>query len=259
MKKITKILLVGATIASTTTAGITHSNSLKFENEKNKIFKKLKETSLNYDKLQLENKKLSKRIITEINRIIILTDSVKHLDKTLKEDKLKLSKTILLSKNLSLQNNNLTSRNRNLNSKIIKAKKKILTTKASVMDIKESITAPIFVSNLETTLVKKKTRGGFTKTTDYTKIDGFKSKFSLTNNDLTNNSEKKKISLILSNLNNRTISYSNEVEVKFEKKFLDISTIIEVDREKVIPGDYEIAILIDNKKIESSNIKIDIN
>lgn len=257
MKTITKTLLVGATIASTATAGVTHSNSLKFENENNKLVKKIKEISIDYEKLHTQNKKLSKRVITEINRIMALTDSVKHLDRTLREDKLKLSQTILLTKNLSLENNNLTSRNKNLNKKITKVKDDILTTKASMLEIKESITAPVFVSNLETTLVKKKTRGGYTKTANYTKIDGFKSKFTITNNGLSNNSENRKILLTLSNLNDKTISYSNELEVKFNKKFLDISTIIEVEREKVISGDYELAILIDHKKIESSNIKID--
>lgn len=262
MKKTTKALLIGVTLTSTITAGITGSNSMTHKNRNIELAKELKESFDNYDKLHNENKKLSKRVISEINRIMTLSDSVKYLDESLKKNQLALSDKIILSKNLTPKIKKETSRtkrvtNSELNSTYNKLNSEILKSQQGILDVKKSITEPIFISNIETTPMKKKIRGTFAETGNYKKIDGFKTEFQILNNTITNSS--KKVSLKLSNSEDKTLNYTNELELDFNKKIIDVIAFIEVERKQIIAGNYKLVVLVDNKEIKSSNIQIEIN
>lgn len=264
MKKVTKALLVGVTLTSTITAGITSSNSVTHKNRNIELTKELKESFESYDKLHTENKKLSKRVISEINRIMTLSDSVKHLDESLKKNNLALTDKIILSKDLSSKNKKITSRNKNLNNKVSenddlnskynKLNSEISKAKQEILDVKNSITSSIFISNIETTPMKKKIRGNFVKTGNHKKIDGFKTKFQIINNNISNSS--KTVSLKLSNSENKTLNYTNEIELDFNKKIIDVVAFIEVERKQITSGKYDLIVFVNNKKIKTSNIEI---
>ena len=70
-------------------------------NKKKELQQKLDKTKAKQRKLAIKNKKLSKRIISEINKIISLKDSVDELDNNLQKDKNALTKKTYLTKKLS--------------------------------------------------------------------------------------------------------------------------------------------------------------
>lgn len=260
MKPITKALLIGATVASTATAGVIQNTSLTHQKENILLSERLKESSTNYDKLQLRNKKLSKRVIAEINRIMTLSDSIKHLDQSIKEERTQLSHKILLAKKIKSKNKTLTSRQKKASiqsgEKMTKVESDILTAKTNVLEIKESIVKPLFISDVATSLMKKKIRGGYAITGNRKKIDGFKTHFQILNNNYPNQVSEKKITLNLHNLNDESVSYSHQMNLDFDQKFIEVSAIIQVERKEIISGNYELVISIDNEKIKSSNIQI---
>lgn len=275
MKRATKIALVGVSIASTLAAGITNSNATEKNIENTELTKKLKESSENYDKLLLQNKKLSKRVITEINRILTLSDSIKGLDESLKQNKLdllSLSDKITLSENYT--NRPLTSRSSNtatINSrtnkptlissiddsplKLTKNKQEVLLdSKNKIIAFKKSIIEPIYIEKITITPMKKKTRSGFTETANYKKIDGFQAKFQILNNNISNT--VKKFSLKLVSHNDETLLFSHELELKLDKRFLDVEALLKVKRKQITTGTYKLMVLADNKTVKSTNIAI---
>lgn len=217
------------------TTAILYNNSLKHKNEKKELVEKLDKANVAYDKLHLENKKLSKRVINEINRIIVLSDSVKTLDETIQEDKAKLSLKPLIE---DLKN---------------EERKTSITNDSN--DVSET---PLFASILETTFMQKNIEGAYIKTTDYNKINGFQTKFEILNNHVAENSDEKKVVVSYTYTKDRSISFSKELNIKPDKESLEVVTIVKVDRKYIVSGVYEVAISINGKKIRSTNIIINI-
>lgn len=242
MKKITKLALVGVTIASTIAAGVTNSNSLKQLNKCNELSLELKKSFINYDKLLLQNKKLSKRVVTEINRILSLSDSIKGLDQNLKKNELDLlTLSAILEK----------SKSKRLSSRASK-----LNNKHKLVEIKQSITKPIYIENIDITPMRKRIRGGFTETGNYKKIDGFKTNFQILNNNISNSN--KRVILKLTNSEDTSINYKNEVELNFDQHFLQVDAVLKVERKKITSGNYKLIVLVDNTIIKTSNIDINL-
>lgn len=232
MNSITKILLISLVIILAGTTAIFYNNSVNHKNEKEELIDKLEKANIAYDKLHLENKKLSKRVINEINRIIVLSDSVKTLDETIQEDKLKLSLKPLID---DLKN---------------ESQKTSITSSSNA--------TPLYASIMETTPMQKNTEGVYIRTSDYNKIDGFKTKFELLNNHIAENSDEKKVVVSYTYTKDRSISFSKELQIKPDKKSLEVITTVEVDRKYIISGVYEVAISVDGEKIRSTNIIINI-
>lgn len=257
MKRTTKIVLIGATIASTVAAGVTNSNATTQIIKNTELTRKLKESSNNYDKLLAQNKKLSKRVITEINRILTLTDSIKGLDQSLKKNKLdllNLSSKIILSEKSNLKNKTLTSRSSTSDIKLTRAKQEVFDTTNKIIEFKQSIIAPIYIENINIAPMKKKIRSGFTETANYKKIDGFKTKFQILNNNISDSN--KKISLKLISPEDKTLVFTHELDLKFDQKFIDVDVILQVKRKKIISGNYKLIVSIDKEAIKSTNITI---
>lgn len=253
MKITIKLLLIGATLASTTIAIISNSKLKEQKIENHKMVQKLESTENNLKKQSLKNKKLSKRVIKEINKIINLNDSVKDLDENLKEDQEKLlSKTQIAEK--------LSSKNKKLRQKALKAEhleKEIHKSKKEILAAKKEISAAkqLKVSNIVTTIMRKKKNGAFTQTLNNKKIDAFKTNFQILNNEIAN-SGKKKIYLKIYNSKNQSLKFTDELNVEYNNKNIDIVSIIEVERSEIVTGNYEIIAYIDNKKVKSSSISV---
>jgi len=255
MKKTFKILLIGATITSSAIAisKSTSINNLKVElaskqRENNSLINKLEHSSSNLIALNQKNKKLSKRVVNEINTIISLKDSVEGLDENLKNDKKKLAQK--------------TYKTRKLLRERKKLKKEILKTKELGKDKnteakKETSTVKkLNVTNIETTLMRKKFNGSFVKTVNAKKVDAIKTNFKILNNN-TIKSGKKKVSISVFNSKDKTLAFNDILEVHYNNENLDVTSIIEVERKKIEKGTYNIIAYIDGKEVNSSYAYID--
>ena len=245
MNKTLKILLVGVTITSSAIAinkNIT-LNELKLElaskqEENTNLTNKLEHSSDNINKLNQKNKKLTKRVVNEINKIISLKDSVDNLGENLKEDQKKLAQKDYWTKRLLREKKWL--------------KKEIQKNKKAKKNKKESSkTNKLNVTKIETTLMRKKYNGSFVETDNSKKIDAFKTNFKILNNK-TAKSGKKKINISVFNSKNKNLAFNDVLEIDYNNENLDVISIIEVERKKIERGTYNIIAYIDGKEVNSS-------
>lgn len=238
-KKIFPALLIVATIFSAL-YGLKKNNdysTIKSKlkesvEQKEELQQKLDKTKAKQQKLAIKNKKLSKRIISEINKIISLKDSVNELDNDLQKDKYALTEKTYLTKKLSNKVNYLAT-------KIDKAK-----------SLKTNIS--------EVATMKKRSNGKFTKTSNKNKVDAFKISFQVLENEIAS-SEKKRISIQVLDPENNIIKakilssskkniankYSDELIIDYNNELLDVVSLIEVERENIKTGKYNIIIFIE--------------
>lgn len=250
MKTTLKLLLIGVTISSSVIAinKNTIVNNLKTElaskqKENKKLSNKLAHSSSDISNLNTKNKKLSKRVIKEINKIISLQDSVDSLDETLKEDQKKLAKKTSTAKRLAKEK-------RWLKKEISKAKQLTKETKQKIV-LNNSYQENLNTTNIETTLMRKRNNGSFVKTFNTNKIDAIKTNFKILNNQIAE-SGKKKINISVFNSKNKKLAFNDILEIDYNNENLDVTSIIEVEREKIEKGTYNIIAYIDGKKVNSS-------
>lgn len=202
--------------------------------QKKELQKKLDKTTTNYEKLYNKNKKLSRRVISEINKIISLKDSVNELDLDLKKDKKALTKKANLTKSLTNKINNLA----------------LEVNKAKLLK----------ASNINVLTMRKKNNGKFTKTTNTKKIDAFKINFQIHKNEVAD-SGKKRIHIqvidpdnkvILSETTNTNDKYSDEISVNYQNEGLDIISLINVDRDNIKLGKYKVNAYVDGDTISKT-------
>ncbi len=256
MNNTLKVLLVGITISSSVIAinQNTIVNNLKTEldskqKENKKLTNKLEHSSSDISLLNKKNKKLSKRVVKEINKIISLKDSVDSLDETLKEDQKKLAQKTSTAKRLAREK-------RWLKKEILKAKRQ-KKKKQHKPELKNNIySKKLDISNIETVLLRKRNNGSFVKTTNSKKTDAIKTKFKILRNKITEKG-KQKINIFVFNSTNKSLAYNDTIEINFNNEDLDVTSIIKVEREKIEKGDYQVIAYIEGKKVNSSIAFID--
>jgi len=252
MKKFSKILLIGTSVISSAIAINKTKDINEIENqfklksiENNSLTNKLATTSTSLSELNQKNKKLSKRLIKEINKIISLKDSVNNLDDNLKKENKKLA-----SKNSTTAR--LIREKKQLEKEIENAKK--LENELKLLSTKNN---KITVSEIKTTLMRKKGNGGFVKTQNSNKIDAIKTNFKILDTESVAELGKKKVNIKFYNRKNNTLSYTDVQEIDFDKKNVNITSIIEVDRKKIEKGLYNVVAYVDGKKINWASTIID--
>lgn len=212
---------------------VVSSKLKKSVEEKNELQLELNEKIVSYEKLAAKNKKLSKRVISEINKIIDLKDSVDDLDDDLKKDKNALTKKITLTKRLSKKVNYLAS-------KINKAK----LLKVNISEI---------------SMMKKRNNGKFTKTTNKNKVDAFKVSFSVLENEMATPGKKRVSIKILDSQNNVVVAKKgtkNNLIVDYKNESLGITSYIEVDRKNVKPGGYKVIVSVEGLSAGQKTINL---
>ena len=243
-KKILLILLSIATLLSCLYAfnknydyKVANSKLKKSIKEKKELEKELEKTTANYKKLSVKNKKLSKRVISEINKIINLKDSVDELDSDLRKDKEALAKKTYLTKKLSNKINALAT-------KVDKAK----LLKLSIVEV---------------LTMRKRNNGSFTKTTNKNKVDAFKISFHVLKNEIAS-SGKKRVSIKVLDPKNNIVNikgfgepaykYSRKLVVDYKNAPLDVVSLIEVDRKNIESGMHKIIVSIEGLSVVKKNI-----
>ena len=262
-----------------------------FAQEKEYLKADLDNMTANYKKLSTKNKKLTKRIIKEINKIRSLTDSVKNLNEDnfgaltsyrrklallqnenqilrTKVDSLKYVNTALREENVAIseileekttvatslvsKNRRLNKINTSLNEKLLEPAKKLKTSRINAVAMRE------------------RSSGKLTVTEKNNKTDAFRLNFKLLSNDFANPGIKKVCVQIKdgdnrvvgakkkSTLNNNEeIIISDELIVDYNNKDLEILSLILVDRKMLIEGGYKINVFVDGYFTSSSVIVLE--
>lgn len=248
-KRLFTPILILATICSSSLAIKKNIENTNLDKELKKAIqekeiaqKKLDQITNSYENINHKNKKLSKRVIKETNKIISLKNSVDKLDTDLKADKKVLSKKTYIAQNL-------TNENKALADEIKKAK-------------------ALEITAVSITPMRKKLNGKFIKTTKTKKTDAFKVSFQIQKNTIAAAGEKR-IQLQLINPENEIILvkeealnkntsmyYSDEMIIDYNNELLDVITLIAVNREELISGQYEVKTFIDGDFITKSNFNV---
>ena len=207
--------------------------------EKKELQEKLEKTTASYKKLSVKNKKLSKRVISEINKIINLKDSVNELDSDLKKDKKTLTKKIDLTRKLSSKINDLAT--------------KIDKAKLLKLNIVEVLT------------MKKRNNGKFTKTTSKNKVDAFKISFHLLKNEIATPGKKRVSIQVLDSKNNivtvkntgNTVNKHNgKLIVDYKNDLLDVVSFVEVNRKNIEPGTHKVIVSVEGLSAAQKTINL---
>lgn len=232
-----------------------------------------------YKQLNVKNKKLSKRVIREINKIITLKKTVTKLEvenfelirgyrKQIvglqKENRLLITKVDSLNRltielkeenisvNESLNEKNIIATNlKNRNKKLLNVNKKLETELAPAREIK---TSPI-----KAIAMKEKNSGGLIETYKHNRTDVFRVNFSLLENDLTKPGNKKiyiqiidedynvvgarEQVAVLKNLEG--IKYSDALIADYKNQKIEVLSLILVNRKHIKKGEYTVNVYID--------------
>lgn len=241
-----------------------------------------------YKKLNVKNKKLSRRVIKEINKIISLKDSVNTLEtknfdlirsfrkrtaKLQKENRLLIAKVdslnfvndnlkrenILARESLSEKNiiaQNLENKNNRLSRVNRKLKKEIKI--APSRELKTSV--------IRAFAMRERSGGSLDITDRYNKVDAFRINFKLLKNNYKKAGETKiHIQIIDANgkvtsekpnkfklKNGKSLIYSDELIADYKNKEVDVLSLVLVDRDKMTHGEYKINVFIDGSYSTSS-------
>lgn len=250
----------------------------------------LNEIVKDYNHLNIKNKKLSKRVIIEINKIIALTDSVKKLDVKnfdmmrvyrKKLSKLQKENRVLITKvdSLNVLNHNL--REENILTNKILVKKDIVTKKLEQknknliainhnLETKITPAKQIRTSSITAIAMKERNSGKLASTKKHNKTDALKINFKLLKNDLATPGYKKiyiqvkdknntiiavkEESIVLDN--NLNIRYSDELIAHYKNEDINVLSLILVDRESMEKGEYQINVFVDGGFSASSLVSL---
>ncbi len=265
-KKTLLIGLIGATLISCIYSynKSKQYNSLNKEYENVVFEKKIMEDKLakiieNYKNANNKNKQLSKKVVSEINQIITLKKSVDTLDKSIETEKKLANNKAYLAKNLSDENKALYNQ--------INYKENLtehLSNKNKALNDEINKVKGLKTSSFETRSMRKKINGTFTSTSNTNKIDAFKVSFKIKKNTLAD-SGKKNIYIQIINpkkeiiafkhqtkVNNTIIPYSDKLTINYNKESLNITSLIEVNRENIYIGQYEVITYVDDQLLNKS-------
>ncbi len=182
------------------------------------------------------------------------------------------------NKKLFQQNENLTSVNRKLSSNLDSvnvvvsnqiAKNDTLTVVNQGLSEKVKIGSVLKVNGAKILAMRERTGGKLVETSRSRNTDAFRVNFTITKNeiseqgernvyiqivDLKGNTISKKGKLML--FDNTEINYSDKTIVNYVNEPIDIISLVEVNRDKIIDGVYTVNIFIENKFAGASQITL---
>lgn len=270
----------------------THESQNKLDDEFRKeqkiLQQELDQIVADYKKMTVKKKGLSRRIITSINKIIALKDSIKEIKKG-NYDKLvkygmKVTKLQRENRKLLLQADQLTKQNDSLQDqnnevkKILRAHKKTqddlskenveLANKEKELRDKISPATKVKIGNVSINAFKERNNGKYTSTSRSSKTDAFKVKFELLENELADAGMKDVVIQILDKNNEVILSdknaggsgegmaYNDYIKVNYENQKLGVVSLISVERYSLAKGDYKVAVYIDNEIAGNGKISL---
>ncbi|WP_299713985.1 hypothetical protein [uncultured Tenacibaculum sp.] len=268
----------------------THENKNQLENEffkeKKILEKELDKIVADYKEIRTKKKWLTKRVITGMNKIIALKDSVKKMEKvnydllfkySLKVTKLEREnrKLFLKAESLDRENKRLRKENNDVKNQLeageksynsLLAKNKKLTAEERELKRKVSIAGNIKISGIQVQALKERNNGKYTSTSRSRKTDAFKIKFDMLPNQVASMG-KKQVYVQLLDKNeevipsersdaNKEIAYNDLINVNYDKEKIGVVSLISVDRTQLTKGKYTVNVFIDKRKVGETSISL---
>ncbi|AUC16772.1 hypothetical protein BTO06_17190 [Tenacibaculum sp. SZ-18] len=260
----------------------------EFRNEQKILQHELDQIVADYKKMTVKKKGLSRRIITSINKIIALKDSIKEIKRSNYDKLVKYSmrvakiqrenrKLILQADQLTKQNDSLQDENNEVRKRLRaheRSQKSLFKENAELVNKEKELrdkinpAKKVKIGNITVNAFKERNSGKFTSTSKSSKTDAFKVKFELLENELADAGMKniiiqifdKNNELILSDknrgVNSDQTAYNDYIKVNYENQKLGIVSLISVDRHSLARGDYKVAIYIDNEIAGNGKISL---
>ena len=282
------VLLISLVVYSFKTHESQNRLDEEFRKEKLILQKELDQIVTDYKKMSTKKKGLSRRIITSINKIIALKDSIKDVKKgnydLLVKYSVKAAKLERENRALLLQADNLQQKNELLQQENNSAKLKLRAHKKSQESLakmneelenqekalKEKIgtAANVKIGKVSVFSYKERSNGKYTGTSRSNKTDAFKIKFDLLENklaevgvrDILIQIKDKDNNVILSEKNrgedNGSKPYNDFIKVNYENQKIGVVSLISVDRNFMQAGDYIVDVYIDDIKAGQGKVTL---
>ncbi|TCI92280.1 hypothetical protein [Tenacibaculum sp. M341] len=251
-----------------------------FSEQKIELQSELDEIIEDYRNINVKNKDLSKRLIKEINKIIVLRDSIKNLKKSNYNLIVKYSRKIVKlereNRRLFIQVDSLNKQNYELLQENIVVKKKLnennqlaksltaknetLMQKQEVLEEKMSIAEVIEIDNFQAIAMKERSSGKLTSTSRSRRTDAFKIKFDLQPNPVTSPGKKEILIQILDENKNvvaakgnkimksgDTIVFSDNIVADYDNQQLGVVSLVLVNRGDINKGKYTVNTYVDGQ------------
>ncbi len=271
------VLLISLVVYSFKTHESQNRLDEEFRKEKLILQQELDQIVADYKKMSVKKKGLSRRIITSINKMISLKDSIKEIKKgnydklvkySLKVTQLERENRQLMLKadKLHQQNAKLQEENTSVRRKLrahrksqesLTKKNEELVNQEKALKEKIGVAADLKISDIAIFSYKERSNGRYTSTSKSRKTDAFKIKFDLLENELAETGERdvfiqildKNNNVILSDKNqgnndNSEMAYNDYIKVNYENQKLGIVSLISVDRHLMKKGDYTVNVYI---------------
>lgn len=249
-----------------------------FSEQKIELQAELDEIIEDYRNINVKNKDLSKRLIKEINKIIVLRDSIKNLKKSNYNLIVKYSRKIVKlereNRRLFIQVDSLNKQNyellqenivvkkqlskNNQIQKSLSSKNKTLVKKQEILEKKVSIAEVIEIDNFKALAMKERSSGKLTSTSRSRRTDAFKIKFDLQPNPVTSPGKKEILIQILDEnknvvaakgnkkvKNGETVVFSDNIVAEYDNQQLGIVSLILVNRDDINKGKYIVNTYVD--------------
>lgn len=253
-----------------------------FRNEKLTLQSELDEIIEDYKTLSIKRKDLSKRLIKEINRIIVLRDSVNNLKasqfKLISRYRRKVKTLERQNKKLFFKVDSLSIANKTLleeKTVVTQALDKKSSESQKLAEVNKELQAKVAVAGIIKTspisaiVMKERSSGKLTSTSRSSRADAFKVNFKLLKNDIATTGEKK-IYLQITDQNKNVVAlkgkttlkngekvgYSHDLTADYNKKDLNILSLVLVNRDDINKGIYTISAFVDGNYSGATTVKL---
>ncbi|WP_299676255.1 hypothetical protein [uncultured Tenacibaculum sp.] len=260
-----------------------------FSEQKIELQAELDEIIDDYKNINVKNKDLSQRLIKEINKIIILRDSIKNLKKSNYNLIVKYSRRIvklerenrrlfiqvdsLNKQNYELLQENIVVKNeleeKNASQKTLTRKNNSLIKERKALKAKVDEAGIIKVNNISAFAMKERSSGKLTTTSRSRRTDAFKIKFDLEPNPITTPGKKEILIQILDENKNviaakgdkkiksgETIVFSDNIFADYDNNQLGVVSLILVNRGDITKGLHTINTYVDGIFTGKTQVKL---
>lgn len=251
------------------------------EEEKVEIEGNLDNMIVKYEEAIGQNTSMSNELSIERDRIIALRDSIKGLKATnyslIRRYRNQIAKLEETNRRLFFMTDSLTGANQLLtidldsaNVKISKQLAKVDTLSLQNLQLSEKVAigSVLKVSTAKVLAMRERSNGKLVETSRSRNTDAFRINFTIDKNEITEQGERQVYIQIVDlkgntiaskgelTFNDMQINYSDQTIVNYLNEPVDIISLIEVDRDSISKGLYNVNIYIENMFVGASRITL---
>ncbi|CAL2062453.1 hypothetical protein [Tenacibaculum sp. 190524A05c] len=260
-----------------------------FSEQKIELQAELDEIIEDYKNVNVKNKDLSQRLVKEINKIILLRDSIKNLKKSNYNLIVKYSRKIVKlereNRRLFIQVDSLNKQNYELLQENIVVKQQLDENTASQKNLmrknislqkrqaqlkaKVDIAGVIKVNNIVAEAMKERSSGKLTSTSRSRRTDAFRIKFDLLANPVTTAGKKEILIQILDEdkkvvaakgnkkiKDGSSVFFSDNMSANYDNNRLGVVSLILVNRDDIKKGTYTVNAYVDGNFSARTQVKL---